>query len=466
MGRSLRGRLARTLGLTAALSVAATALITFGLVRRLSEQRALEELGRQADAIALEANDIQPRQLTSLRQLLRASGSLVALVGPAGRVTAAEDSVANVVERIDLSPVLAGRRIEGVVSAERDVYAYVAIPVAGPRGRTAGVVLARPTGVTRAMSRSVLARVGLAAGLAVILAVLASALLSRRLTDPIRRVADATARAAEGDLAHRVPVEGEDEVADLARRFNAMADALLEARRREHEFLASVSHELRTPITAIRGYAEAMAEGVVADGPGRTEALSVISEETARLERLVQDVMDLARLGAGELRLEPAEVDLGDVLREAAKAHAGGAAGAGVSLEAEVGERLVLITDALRVRQIVGNLVENALRVTPAGGRVRVSGRAAPGAVVVEVADTGPGIATRDLPHVFERSYLWGISKGMREVGTGLGLAIVRQLSAALGGSIEVDSVVGKGTTFRLTLPAHIVRRPAHTAPA
>ena len=166
--------------------------------------------------------------------------------------------------------------------------------------------------------------------------------------------------------------------------------------------------------------------------------------------------MDLARLGAQELRLEPQAVTLDGTLREAVAAHAARAAEAGISLTDGSDPGLAsatVVTDPLRVRQIVSNLVDNALRVTSAGGAIRVSGRPDAGEVVIEVADNGPGIAPADLPHVFERSYLWGKSQGARSVGTGLGLAIVRDLAVALRGRIEVESELGSGTRFTLHLP-------------
>ncbi|MGH2767453.1 MAG: ATP-binding protein, partial [Actinomycetota bacterium] len=432
MARTLGGRLARALGLTAALSVAATAAITLGLLRRYAEQEALRELTRQGDAVAREASEIGPNQARALGRLLLASGNLIAFVGPAGGVTSQDAAAREVASALDLSPALEGRRLQGIVEAAGRDFAYVAIPVAGKRGLNVAVVLARPVGLAREAWTPVLLRVGVAGGLAVALATMGSGVIARRLARPVRRVADATTRVAAGDLAHRVPVEGEDEAAGLARSFNAMAEALMEASRREHEFLATISHELQTPITAIVGYAEAISDGIVVGEQGHREALEVIREEASRLERLVADVMDLARLGAAEFRLETAEVDLARTLREALKAHAGRAAEVGVRLDADIDNHLVTMTDPGRVRQIVTNLVENALRVTPAGGAVHVRGKPLPGGVLIEVADTGPGIGEDDLPHVFERSYLWGLSKEVREVGTGLGLAIVRQLTAAL----------------------------------
>jgi two-component system sensor histidine kinase BaeS len=300
---------------------------------------------------------------------------------------------------------------------------------------------------------AVFRRILIAGAFAIGLAILASFLVARRLVLPIRRVADATTKLANGDMTHRVPVEGDGEVAELASGFNSMADSLVEARRREREFLASVSHELRTPLTAIRGYAEAISDGT-AVGQKKEDALGVIQGEADRLERLVEDVMDLARLGAGDLRLDLGEVDLAGTIEDAVTAHGPMADDAGVELLSEVPEDLVVNTDSGRVRQIISNLVENALRVTPAGGRVLVAGIRDTGTVTIAVSDTGPGISADDLPHVFERSYLWSHSRGVREVGTGLGLAIVRELAETLGGRVEAESDGMSGSNFRLHLPA------------
>jgi two-component system sensor histidine kinase BaeS len=170
--------------------------------------------------------------------------------------------------------------------------------------------------------------------------------------------------------------------------------------------------------------------------------------------------MDLARAGAADLRLASREVDLAETVRAAVGSHAPAAADAHVLLEAMIGGSLVdgslvIRTDPDRVHQVISNLIENALRVTEAGGRVLVAARGADGGVVIEVTDTGPGIRPTDLPHIFERSYLWRRVRGSGAVGTGLGLAIVRELVTALGGTITVDSVVDRGSVFRIELGSH-----------
>lgn len=461
---TLRGRLAWALGVTAALSVAGTALITFWLVRQYAQQQALLQLQRQAsaaaaDAVTLESAGRAPEaaMTAALAQLLKGSGDRVVYVGPAGQIISNDPVATSVAEAVDLPSVLAGMSVQGTVHVAQGDFAYVAQPVPGRRPRgVAGVVLGRPVGLAATVWRPVIGRVLLAGSLAVLVAVAASVWIARRLAGPLRRMAAATHRLAAGDLTHRVPVEGTGEVADLAQQFNDMGEALAEARRREHEFLANVSHELKTPLTVIKGYSEALNDGTASDDGARAEAVRVIGDEAGRLELLLRDVMDLARLGAREFRLDLRDVALDATLQEAVAAHAGRAAEAGVTLANRCDPALsgmTVMTDPLRVRQIVSNLVDNALRVTPPGGTVGVAGHPAGGEVVIEVSDTGPGIAAADLPHVFERSYLWGKSRGVQAVGTGLGLAIVRELAMALGGRIDVQSAPGRGTTFRLRLP-------------
>lgn len=167
----------------------------------------------------------------------------------------------------------------------------------------------------------------------------------------------------------------------------------------------------------------------------------------------MQDVLDLARLGAREFRLELRDADLADAIRAAGAAHASRAAAAGLRLDVDVPDSIPARTDPDRVRQVIGNLVENAMRVTPSGGRISISAGIEDGGIGITIADDGPGIAPEHLPHVFERSYLWKAVRGEREVGTGLGLAIVRGLVQALGGTIGVASEAGGGTRFRVLLP-------------
>jgi two-component system sensor histidine kinase BaeS len=208
------------------------------------------------------------------------------------------------------------------------------------------------------------------------------------------------------------------------------------------DFLLSVSHELKTPLTAIRGYAEGLADGAfTAD-----EAARVIGIEAGRLDRLVRDLLDLARMNRAEFSVRREEVDLAEVAREAVRRHEASARHFDVALEASGGENWVE-ADHDRLLQVASNLVENALRETPGGGRVIVA--VAPG--VLSVSDTGPGIPPADVPRAFERFYLYDKIGKDRQVGSGLGLAIVQQLTRAMGGDVTVESSEA-GTTFSVRL--------------
>jgi two-component system sensor histidine kinase BaeS len=274
------------------------------------------------------------------------------------------------------------------------------------------------------------------------LAAILSFLLARSIVRPLQRVAAATRSLAADERHERLEPEGTTELASLAEAFNQMVEQLDASRDAERAFLLSVSHELKTPLTAIRGYAEGLAEGAFEPG----EAARVITTESGRLERLVRDLLDLARMNRSEFSVRSEAVDLAEIAREAARRHEPTARELGVELRAVADEAWVS-GDADRVLQIASNLIENALRETPAGGSVTVE---ADGARLV-VSDTGAGIPAEDLPHAFERFYLYDKIGRDRLIGSGLGLAIVRQLVTAMGGTVGVESGAG-GTTFTVTL--------------
>jgi len=274
------------------------------------------------------------------------------------------------------------------------------------------------------------------------MAAVLSFLLARSIVRPLQRVAAATRALAADERHEPLETEGTTELASLAAAFNQMVEQLASSRDAERAFLLSVSHELKTPLTAIRGYAEGLAEGAFEPG----EAARVIATESGRLERLVRDLLDLARMNRAEFSVRSEAVDLAEVAREAARRHEPTARELGVELRA-IAEEAWVSGDADRVLQIASNLVENALRETPAGGSVTVE---ADGSRLV-VSDTGPGIPSEDLPHAFERFYLYDKIGRDRLIGSGLGLAIVRQLATAMGGTVGVKSS-DAGTTFTVAL--------------
>jgi two-component system sensor histidine kinase BaeS len=298
----------------------------------------------------------------------------------------------------------------------------------------------------------VLLRFGWAIALGVVLAALLAAWLARSLTRRLDPLRTASVAMAGGDMSARVVVQEGDEVAQVERAFNEMADGIQDARRREQEFLASVSHDLRTPLTTIRGYTEALEEGRIADDD-RERVAGVIGRESERLGRLVEDFMLLSRLESRGFTLRPEPVDLAGHLKGIAEAFRDRAAAADLELQVEVAEVPEALVDPDRVAQVVGNLLENALRYTPQGGRVRLRLEERDGYASISVADNGPGIEEADLPHLFERLYVTRRYRPIRPEGSGLGLAIVKELVDAMGGSASVTSAPGRGTTLVVRLP-------------
>jgi signal transduction histidine kinase len=309
-----------------------------------------------------------------------------------------------------------------------------------------GFVLLRPASLKAAGWGPFLRALLIAGAVGAALAAFGSLIIARWIAGPVRRVADASRSLAEGVSPEPVPLGGSAELAMLAQTFNDMARELNRAREAERNFLLSVSHELKTPLAAIRGYAEGLEDGVFTTD----EATETIREEARRLERLVRDLLDLARMNRREFVVHRERVDLRDVARELARRYETDARAAGVELEAVAELPSPAFADQDRVLQVVSNLVENALRSTPAGGSVRVLAR--PGELVVE--DTGVGLAPEDVPHAFERFYLHDRNPdGRARIGSGLGLAIVKELTERMGGSVSVESEVGRGTTFVVRLP-------------
>lgn len=274
---------------------------------------------------------------------------------------------------------------------------------------------------------------------------------------------DAARRFGEGDLSARAPAAGGDEVTAVANAFNRMASdlaarqaQLVEADRARRQLLADVSHELMTPLTAIRGYAETLAlpQFVPASTEGQ-RAVKVIQEEGERIERLVRDLLDLARFEAGGISLAQELVDVDELFERVSERHAKAAGDKGVSIIVEPHEDIRTTGDPMRLEQAVQNLAANALRHTPPGGRITLAARRAGGKVRITVADNGSGIASEHLPHVFDRFYKADQSRA-HAGGSGLGLSIVKAIVERHGGTVAVRSTQGVETVFEIELPDRV----------
>ncbi|MFE2973239.1 sensor histidine kinase [Streptomyces sp. NPDC059258] len=306
------------------------------------------------------------------------------------------------------------------------------------------------------------AKIAGAAALVLALTVGASVFAGARLVRPLHALTGAAQRMRDGEEPASVPVLGDDEVGRLAAAFNDMSAHRARLEEQRKAMVSDVAHELRTPLSNIRGWLEAAQDGLADPDPAFVASLL---EEAVLLQHIIDDLQDLAAADAGVLRVHPEPVEVRELLSQVTAAHQARAENAGVTLTVAAATTApapsALSADPVRLRQAVGNLVSNAVRHTPEGGRVTLRAYASEsdasgqsdGTVVIEVADTGSGIPADDLPHVFDRFWRAEKSRSRRTGGSGLGLAIVRKLVEAHGGTVEATSTEGEGSTFALRLP-------------
>ncbi|MFF8502921.1 sensor histidine kinase [Streptomyces anulatus] len=343
------------------------------------------------------------------------------------------------------------RAIASCVSAARSeqLSSYVASPALLFIGDEGGATL---PGFD--LSPANTARIAGAAALVLALTVGASVFAGARLVRPLHALTGAAQRMRDGEQPESVPVSGDDEVGRLAAAFNDMSAHRARLEEQRKAMVSDVAHELRTPLSNIRGWLEAAQDGLADPDPA---FVSSLLEEAVLLQHIIDDLQDLAAADAGVLRLHPESVEIRELLSQVAAAHQARAENAGVTLAVTAtAPGPALRADPVRLRQAVGNLVSNAVRHTPEGGRVTLRAYAheeGDGTVLVEVADTGSGIPPEDLSHVFDRFWRAEKSRSRRTGGSGLGLAIVRKLVEAHGGTVDARSVEGEGSTFVLRLP-------------
>jgi two-component system sensor histidine kinase BaeS len=430
---SLRSRLFLGIAATVLVSLVVTVLAGALLTRRSLERSALDALERQVALVAAQRR-ADPSRSTQreIGEFLATDEQRLAILTP----TQAE----LLLPEAGGSRLREGETTSGSVAVRGRRFLYAA-----RRNGDEAIVLLRPASELAADWTPFALGLGVAGLVGAALAAVVALLLARAVARPIARVSDASRALAAGGAPEPLPVSGPPEAATLAASFNHLAAELGRTQEAERSFLLSVSHELKTPLTAIRGHAEALEDGVVEPvGAG-----VVIDREARRLERLVGDLLDLARLRRRSFAVRTEPLDLAAVAVTAFERHAPLARSFGVALHAMAEPDAVALGDADRAVQALSNLVENALRSTPPGGAVRILAR--PG--LLEVVDDGPGIGAADLPRAFERFYLYDRAADGRRVGTGLGLAIVAELAEAMGGSVDARSEPGVGSTFTIALP-------------
>ncbi len=320
-------------------------------------------------------------------------------------------------------------------------------------GQRVGLAVTRFTGsglggADAALQSALLRAIAGAAGLAALLALVAGLVVARRITRPVAALLAATRAMGSGDRATRVgPVRAPGELSELATAFDQMADTLDRQEQLRRGLVADVAHELRTPIAVLQAGHEALLDGVAEPTP---EQFGSLRDEVLRLARMVGDLQTLAEADAAALRLDLGPADLAEIARPAAASLAGQFEAAGITVDAQL-TPVPVLADAGRLHQVITNLLTNALKFTPAGGRVTIQAGPASGQAVLRVTDTGPGIPADELPRVFDR--FWRGRGAARVSGSGIGLAIAAELARAHGGKLTAASTEGQGTELTLTLP-------------
>lgn len=438
---TLSGRIVLVTAATAVVAVIVTAMVALPIAVRTANSAAREDLvDKSAIAVELLATERQVARERIVSRL-RADGVDVYLIrrGAVDRAGLPDRVITQVAggTDVDTRGIVGGR---SVLIVGRTL-----------RGNNSGVVVTRAaasgtaTRVLRGVWIALLA--GLVGGL------LAGALLARFIARPLRHAAVAAGLLSAGDRSVRLAVRPPQEVAELASALNQLGAALQISEGRERDFLLSVSHELRTPLSTIRGYAEALADGVIG-AAGTPRAGETMLAEADRLDRLISDLLVLARLEAADLPVDVVPVDLVDLVGSAAEAWATRCVPDGPRLLTELPQASILVdTDPGRIRQVIDGLCENALRVVPPGAPLVLAVRAGEHGGVVEIRDGGPGFTDEDLSVAFQRGALHQRYRGIRKTGSGLGLALAARLVGRLGGAIAAGHAPEGGAMFTVTLP-------------
>ena len=461
MPGSLRFRLPAVFLLGIVLAGLVSALIAVQLFAGYTRNQSYEELGREArgiarlygDAALRAADEGTPAPDFAPAALELATGDQLFYAGaPAfpGQTTGLERLAESSIPAAALTSN-GPYRFQFRPPGRTRSYLAVSQPLRLERdGPTLGaIVVAKAQDVVRDQWLPLVARLAAAFAIGGLLAWLLGLWLSRRISGPVEALAKASDEIAHGNYAVHVPVgPGGNEISHLSERFNEMAARLAATEERERQFLMSVSHELRTPLTAIKGHVDALRDGLVDDPELVGASLEVVASEATRLERLVGDVLDLAKLRAHRFTVQTEEVDMGRLIEHAYGSFGDEARRREIDYELQGSETApTIITDGDRVLQVITNLLKNAFRWTPDGGSIDVLLESSNGTVRVDVVDSGPGISPEDAQRIFSPF----VSRDTQ--GTGLGLPIARELAGALGGRVELETEPGEGSRFRLVLP-------------
>jgi two-component system sensor histidine kinase BaeS len=341
-----------------------------------------------------------------------------------------------------------GENISGRVSSGDGEYLLEGRPLSVD----GSVVLIQPISIAGASAGAIIWRLVLALALGLVIAITLGFFAAQRLARPLRRASTAAMSMASGSRGVELVSTGPKEVDEISSSLNALDSALTASEARQREFLLSVSHEFRTPLTAVKGYSEAISDGILS-GDEAIDAARLISSESARLNRLVSDLLDLARLGAVDFAISEVNIDLHEFANEVSQVWGYRCREQQVNLECEIQVNGGFIGDPIRLRQIVDNLAENALRLSPSHSTLSIRIEQREKSLIIEVRDSGPGLSPDDQMVAFEPGALYERYRGVRPVGTGIGLALVDRLATGMGGNASVGSAPEGGARFTIEIP-------------
>lgn len=477
---TLRAKLLATyIGLTV-IGVAALSLFSSSLVKDYLDRRADAALRAHVEAVAalLRGGELPGDSLaaheTTIRRIARALNLRLTFIRSDGVVILDSEIpmdslhlVENHLHRPEIEASRSGafglNRRESVTVHEEFLYAAAMVVTPSPRSPdTMYVRVARPFSDIQALDGQVQIIIWAIGGLSVVIIALVSVRVSRRITSPILDIAAAARAIRDGDLSRRIPVGTRDEIGTLASSLNDMAaklgsdiDQMKKLERVRSEFLGNVSHELRTPIFSLQGFLETLLDGAVDDPAVNRDFLEKAHRHAGRLNALLNDLIEISRIESGEMKMSFRFMPLADLLREVCNEMTSAASKKRLSLTLDPGECAddTVYADRERLKQVMINLLDNAIKYTEEGGSIMVSAhREGTEAASVVVADTGAGISDEHLERIFERFYRVDRDRSRDVGGTGLGLAIVKHIVEAHGGTIRVESAVGRGSRFMFTL--------------
>jgi signal transduction histidine kinase len=403
-----------------------------------------------------------PEVIANLREQAQQNNIYILLLDSSGKITTqitptgTQQRAQTVTAQPDELPAGISSPEQGVFeTTDRQTFIYSAYPIGRAvdtrvASRFNTLVLAAPRGRIMAIGITLVRPLLQAGFIALGVSAIVAIVLARSIYRPVQRVSQAAKRIAEGQYDQEIPIAGPREIKGLAMRFNEMTRKVNESQQQLRHFVADVSHQLKTPLTSIQGFAQAILDGTAQDSDTRERAVEVIDEESKRMIRQVNELLELSRMQAGQLQMTQELVDIKELLVHCQEIFSMRAEEKGIRLTTQVEPLTPVVGDADRLEQVFINLLDNAIKNTPSQGEVTIiAHNSADNSVQIAVVDNGPGIPPKQLPHVFERFYQAG---GLR-TGAGLGLAIAREIVLAHNGRIEASSEPGALTKFTVTLP-------------